>query len=550
MGNFVQHEPCPECDSSDGLARYDDNSAHCFVCKHNIQGDGERVTELRDDDHGKDFTPVEGYVQALQHRGITEATCERWRYKVGEYRGSPAHIMECRDENRQLIAQKFRTKNEKGLWQGKSKNPPLFGKWLWPSGGKFLTITEGEIDAMSMSQANGLKYAVVSLPNGTGSLAQVIKRDYEYICSFETVVLMFDMDGPGREAAEKACGMLPSGKVKIAQLPHKDANETLLQEGPGALVKAFWDAERWKPEGIVNGTEFTKERLKKACKAGYEMRYPVLNAKLMGLRKGEITMLTAGSGVGKSTLARELAYALNQDHGCKIGNIYLEETIDTTAQAYVAIHNNVPLAQVMFKPEVLTDAQWDEGLRAVVHNGMWFYDHFGSLASDDLLSKMNFLAKVEGVDFIVLDHVSIVTSGLESSSEGERKDIDILMTRLSSFTQETGCGVIAIVHLKRTQGTSFNEGGQISLSDFRGSAALEQLSHNAVALERDQQEEEAGKKDVSLARVLKCRITGDTGEADSIRYDRKTGRLEVASPFEAVSAFDPHTTDMGDDIPF
>lgn len=508
------------------------------------------MSELKDDDHDKDFHPAEGYVQALPHRGITEATCERWRYKVGEFHGKPAHIMESRDDNRQLIAQKFRTKDDKGLWHGKSKNPPLFGKWLWPAGGKFLTITEGEIDAMSMSQANGLKYAVVSLPNGTGSLAQVIKRDYEYICSFETVVLMFDMDAPGREAAEKACSMLPSGKVKIAQLPHKDANETLIAEGPGTLVKAFWDAERWKPEGIVAGTEFTRERLKKARKAGYEIRYPALNAKLMGLRKGEITMLTAGSGVGKSTLARELGYALNQDHGCKIGNIFLEEDNATTAMAYVAIHNNAPLAQVMFKPEVLTDDQWDEGLRAVVHNNMWFYDHFGSLAGDDLLAKMNFLAKVEGVDFIILDHVSIVTSGLESSSEGERKDIDILMTRLSSFTQETGCGVIAIVHLKRTQGTSFNEGGQISLSDFRGSAALEQLSHNAIALERDQQEEDASKKDVSIARVLKCRITGDTGEADSIKYNRKTGRLELASPFEAVSTFDPHSTDKGDDIPF
>ena len=33
-----------------------------------------------------------------------------------------------------------------------------------------------------------------------------------------------------------------------------------------------------------------------------------------GLREGELTLLTAGSGIGKSTLARELAYALHQDH--------------------------------------------------------------------------------------------------------------------------------------------------------------------------------------------------------------------------------------------
>src|SRR6185312_15558410 len=123
-----------------------------------------------------------------------------------------------------------------------------------------------------------------------------------------------------------------------------------------------------------------------------------------------------------------------------------------------------------------------------------------------------------------------------SSSEGERKDIDILMTRLRSLCEETGVGIIAIVHLKRKQGTSFNEGGQVSLNDFRGSASLEQLSDNAWALERDQQADDE-RRDISQVRVLKCRETGDTGEADALLYNREKGRLELASPF---TAFDPH----------
>jgi twinkle protein len=106
-------------------------------------------------------------------------------------------------------------------------------------------------------------------------------------------------------------------------------------------------------------------------------------------------------------------------------------------------------------------------------------------------------------------------------------------------------GIIAIVHLKRTQGKNFNEGGQVSLSDFRGSASLEQLSDNAWALERDQQSGDE-KRDISQVRVLKCRETGDTGEADALLYNRKTGRLEIASPFEAARA----TSIRSDEIPF
>lgn len=551
MAQFYQHEPCPGCGSSDGLARYADNSAHCFACKdYNEKGDGAPVKALTDETT-KDWTPVEGHVQALEHRGIKEATCERWRYKVGHFRdGTAVHIMESRDDNGKLIGQKFRSKDNKGIWQGNAKNPPLFGKWLWPQGGKYITITEGEIDAMSLSQAFDLKYAVVSLPNGTGSVAQVIKRDYDYLTSFENIVLMFDQDDPGREAVEKALELLPAGRVKVAKLPHKDANEVLMEEGTAALVRCFWNAETWRPDGIVDGASFTRERVKQAASAGYTIKYPKLQSMCLGLRKGEITMLTAGSGIGKSTWARELAYDLHVDHGCSIGNVYLEENNEKTVQGYVALHSGIPLGQLRHNPNCLTDTQWDVALRDVVHNGMYFYDHFGSLAQENLMSKLRYMAQVLKVDFIILDHVSIVTSGTESSSEGERKDIDILMTRLRTLCEETGVGIIAIVHLKRKQGTSFNEGGQVSLSDFRGSASLEQLSDNAWALERDQQADDE-RRDISQVRVLKCRETGDTGEADALTYNRKTGRLELASPFEAVSTFDPHSkADLNDDIPF
>lgn len=544
VGTFIQHEPCPECSSSDGLARYEDNSAHCFVCHHNINSDGEAV-EASIEEEPKDWTPIEGHVQELMHIGLREETLQHWSYKVGRRNGQPVHIMESRDDNRQLVAQKFRTRDKEFSWIGDARNPSLYGKWLWPKGGKYITITEGEKDALSLSQAFGLKYAVCSLPNGTGSVAKVIKRDYEYICSFENIVLMFDQDEAGRAALEVACELLPMGKVKIVKLKRKDANEVLTEDGPGDLIRAFWDAERYMPQGIVDGKTFTRDSLKKAVQPGFELPYPLLQEKVMGIRKGEITMLTAGSGIGKSSWARELAYMLNQTYGCKIGNIYLEETNAQTAQAYIALHSDMPLRKIMFNSDALSDEQWDRGLHDVVHNGMWFFDHFGSLASDELINKMRYLAKVEKVDFIVLDHVSIVTSGLESSGEGERKDIDILMTRLAQLVQETGVGIIAIVHLKRTQGTSFNEGGQVSLSDLRGSASLEQLSYNVYALERDQQAS-AAERDVSQIRVLKCRVTGDTGEADRLQYVRSTGRLVVTGAAVAADVFseDNSTEDM------
>lgn len=532
--------------SSDALARYEDGSSFCFRCdnKNNPergQGVG-RAARPTDTENDENWTPIHGWTEALTKRGITEETCKRFGYQIGRDKdGNWLHIQNIR-ENGRLTGQKFRTQDKDFYWIGPAKKDPgITGSWLWPSKGKRVTITEGEIDMMSVSQAFDNKWPTGSLPNGTGSVEKAILKDFEKLCAFDEIILCFDNDEPGQKALAKACELLPVGKVKIMTVPAKDANATLMDKamGPAAIVKAFWDAKAWRPDGIRDGREFTRERLKKAMakRQGLALPYPKLNLMWMGLRDAEITTLCAGSGIGKSTLARAIAYHMRVEHGAKIGNIYLEEDNDTSAAAYCALHAGVPLKGLMANPDMISDEQWDAALAAVVWDNMMFYDHFGSLESDRLLTMMRYMA-ASGCRFIVLDHISIVVSGLETMDE--RKDIDVLMTKLASFVKETGVGVIAIVHLKRVTGKNFNEGGQISLNDLRGSASLEQLSFNVLALERNQQDEDD--KLFARMRSLKCRITGETGEADLLKWNVAKGCYEVASEMErdAGPDFDPH----------
>lgn len=431
----------------------------------------------------RDWFPLTGDYVDLPKRALKKTTLEHWRYQVGD----GCQIANYYDAERTLLAQKIRRAGKTFQILGNGKDLPLYGQWLWSGGGKSVTITEGEIDALSVSQAWDNKWPVVSLPNGALSAEKAITKAYEWLDTFDRIVLMFDMDKPGREAAEKVAPLLPPGKVAIASLPEKDANEVLIKHGPAPIVKAFWQAPLWRPDGILDGSDFTLDKVRQAAVKGYPLPYPVVNDMVLGLRKGELTLLTAGSGIGKSTLARELAYTLHEQHGLGIGNVFLEENNVKTAQGYVAIDNNVPLGKLRHNPHLLTDEQWRVSLEKVVQKGMWFYNHFGSLESKNLITKLRYMATVCKVDFIILDHISIVTSGIESSSEGERKDIDILMTRLRSLIEETGIGIVAIVHLKRVTGKNFNEGAQVSLSDLRGSGSLEQLSDNVIALERNQQ---------------------------------------------------------------
>jgi twinkle protein len=137
------------------------------------------------------------------------------------------------------------------------------------------------------------------------------------------------------------------------------------------------------------------------------------------------------------------------------------------------------------------------------------------------MSKIRFLVRGCDCDYIVLDHINMVVSGLEGD---ERKLIDYTMTKLRTLVEELNFGLILICHLKRIDSKSGHEEGAItSLSHLRGSHALAQLTDICIGLERNQQSEET--QDLLTVRVLKNRYSGNTGVACALHYNRQTGRL-------------------------
>ena len=469
-----------------------------------------------------DPVPVDAFM-ALKARGITQETCEHFGYGIGKAGGKYCHIAPLYDHEGILVAQHLRFEGKEFRWRGSASEAVLFGQTLWRRGGRKVIVTEGEIDCLSISQLQGNKWPVVSLPNGASSGAKYIRASLEWLESFDEVVFAFDMDEPGQKAAKECALLLSPGKAKIARLPMKDANECLVAGKGKELIDALWGAVPYRPDGIRSGAELWED-IKKPPPAGYEIPYPGLNDKLGGVRLGELVLFTAGSGIGKSTIVNEIAYHLMMTHGLTLGVMALEENPARNARRYLGIHLNKPLhlpAAHASVPEADLKAAFD----AVMGNGKWYiYDHFGSSDIDTLLSKLRYLAVGLGCKAIVLDHISIVVSGLdESEGESERKVIDKLMTRLRSLIEETGILVLAVVHLRRPdKGKSYNEGRPVSLTDLRGSGSLEQVSDVVVSLERDQQGDEP---DEATIRVLKNRPLGITGLAGTVRYDRETGRL-------------------------
>ena len=108
----------------------------------------------------------------------------------------------------------------------------------------------------------------------------------------------------------------------------------------------------------------------------------------------------------------------------------------------------------------------------------------------------------------------------------ERRAIDNIMTRLRSLVEETGAGLILVSHLRRVDGNKGHENGiEVSLSHLRGSNSIGQLSDCVIALERNQQSDDADEARTTRLRILKSRYTGDVGMATALMYDKETGRL-------------------------
>ena len=515
---FVAHSRCEACGSKDNCAMYSDGHSFCFGCSAYTNGEGvndgerggRRAVELLSG-------LISGELKALTKRGITEDTCAKFGYTVGVYNCSPVHIAPFHDDAGAVVAQHIRFPNKDFVWLGDSKRATLWGQHLWRDGGKQVVITEGEIDAMSISQLWGNKWPVVSLKSGAQGGKRDLGKACEWLEKFEHVILAFDMDDAGKKAAEECADQLTPGRVKVWNIPLKDANEMLVAGREKELIDAIWAAKVHRPDGIVSAADTWDILIQEMEHDNIPYPWAGLNEKTQGCRLGEIVTLTAGSGVGKSAVCREITSHLIHS-GEKIGYIALEESVQRSVRGIVALELDKPLhlpAVRLAIPHEELKAAWER-----IKDSAYFYDHWGSTASDNLLNRIRYMARGCGCRWIVLDHISIVVSG--DGDGDERRKIDNLMTSLRCLVEELKIGMFLVSHLKRPEGKGHEEGAATSLSQIRGSAGIAQLSDMVIGFERDQQD--ALEANVMQVRVLKNRYSGETGLACALRYTKETGR--------------------------
>ena len=532
------HIPCHLCGSSDAGAIYTDGHFHCFSCRQTEHAyDGEHAHEVVN--HMKPTHPKPRLVHdssrldemlngltcgVLADRKISAAVVEKFGVRIDNV--NDRHLYPYRNGDGALIGVKTRySRNKTFSWDGNGQTV-LFGMHLFPGGGKTITICEGEIDTMAAHQMNGSKWPTVGMPSATGIKA--VKDNLEYLNTFEEIYLAFDNDDAGKRATEDVANLFEPNKCKVVNLaPLKDVGEYLAEGKVEDYTRRWWNAQPFTPEGIVRGSSLWDLVSTDDDTPSVEYPYDGLQEMTYGIRVGELVTLTAGSGLGKSAVVRELMYHLLNVTEDNIGCMFLEESTKRSALGFMSMAANKPLhlPDTEKTPEELRLA-FDQTLGT---DRIFLYDSFGSNSLENIIGRVRHMAKAMDCKYIVLDHPSIVVSSQENGDE--RKAIDEIVTKLRMLVQELRISLIMVSHLRRPQGQGHEDGAATSLSQLRGSAAIAQLSDMVIGLERNGQHENEVMRNTTTVRVLKNRFSGITGPATYLYYDKTTGRLtETGEP--------------------
>lgn len=541
MAEFVRHLRCDSCGSSDANAEYDDGSTFCFSCEAYTSSNSIKK-EHNMTDYSVSLSSNTEYQKllakwkkaipvALPERGIKSGTVKDYGVLVDGDRHAYPYFAA---DSVEPVGFKVRTVSTKDFNSvGDTKSGGLFGEQRYGNHNKKrIVVCEGELDALAASQMFEGKTPVVSLRTGAKGAARDFKNSYDFLDGFSEIILCFDADQDGKEGVEKAAEVF-GGKIRVMKLDArigKDACDYLRAGKKSEFVQQFWDAPVYTPKGVLSKEELLERLLAPRPASLGDYPWTGMNELTFGFRPTELITICAGSGLGKTAVLREIVMHIKKTTDNKIGCLFMEESIERTAEGFMSVDLSTPLHLPTSTVE-RGSSEWRQSYERVYGDDRLFImdASFDTGATvDEVVSRVRFMAKALDCKVIVLDHISILVSAGQHGDE--RKALDEIMTKLRTLTQDTGIVLFAVSHLKRPDGKGHEEGAVTSVAQLRGSASIAQLSDFVIGLERNGQADDPEVRNTTQIRVLKNRFSGMTGAAGFVLYDTVTGRLSEHEP--------------------
>lgn len=545
-GELLYHAACigEDCTSSDGMAVYSKeidgeqvHDAFCFVCTNyfnqsqldefgvKIKEGKSRVSEV------VDFSNIKAIdFRGWKERGIGQPVSAKYGVHTeikNDFDVVARYYPSTLDSEVVGFKKRVIPKDFIGIGSTKATNE-LFGQSVFEAGQKYLVVVTGEEDALAFAQTlyskkDGVEYwtPVVSVTCGDGSIIKQFKANYSYINSFDKVVLAFDADESAQKYVEEAARLLSPGKAFIAKFPSgmKDASDMVKAGRSAELKQLFWKAVPFSRVDVLHLSQMWEdfESEDNNVKIPFPASWAHLNEMMNGgMEKGEITILGALTSIGKSSIINNVVFHLIENTKFKVGAMYLEGTKREVVRDLLSLDAGVNLRTVN-RDSIDIESLKRRFFESLAKKDQFVYvDHQGSISTSEIFDKLNYLAKAENCDVIIIDPVQ---AGVNSSDNGA---IIEFMDTLLKFAKETDTCVIAVSHMRKP-----SEDNPHAVTEYQlmGSSSLNQIAFNTILISRDKMNPCPIKKSATKLQLVKCRRTGNTGDAGWLRYDGATTHM-------------------------
>jgi twinkle protein len=510
---FVKHEPCPECGSKNNLARYSDGHGYCFGCEYWEAGDDmeERINAA----YNKLEVVTTEKLTAVYRgtRGITADTMKHFGvYTYLDSHGNEKHqeyIYPSGGIKTRYFPKEFSAKD--------LKSDELFGMNLFNAGtSKVVTITEGELDAMSVYQMlHNPKFPnpVVSLPSAKPN-RKLWENVHDWLSSFDKIILSIDNDEAGNAVAQRIAKMYPNKVYRVPHDKYKDANE-FLQAGAVQEFKSAWfNAKKYTPENVINTTDQFLSMYNKADDHIYvETGLAEFDEMCLGLMQGHFTLFKAQTGIGKTEFMRYLEFKILADYPqIKIAIWHMEETKLRSILGLASYYLQENVTRKDLIEEKNMDRQVQDAITALTKDER-LYQFYLNDEDDplDILSHIRYLSQACGVNYVFFEPIQDISAGV-AAEESKEQFLADLSVRLSKLAAELGVGIVTIGHT--------NDDGAVKYCRM-----IEQRASVVVDLKRDKMAEDAEERNTTKLLVTKNRPVGPTGYAGQLRFNPSTFTL-------------------------
>jgi len=393
------------------------------------------------------------------------------------------------------------------------KGDELFGMNLYPAGcSKMVTITEGELDALSASQMLKSQYInpVVSLPSATPS-KKLWENCKDWLGSFEKIILSVDNDEAGNALADRMARLFPNKIYRMQHGEYKDAND-FLQAGKGVDFKNLW----WKPvkhtpENILNtADQFLKLYEDTPEHVYYPTGIVALDEKILGLMQGHFTVFKAPTGIGKTELMRYMEYSMLKQ-GIPIAAWHLEETKLRSLLGLVSYEVGDNLTRRDLIEEKEADSLVREAIGNITKDENFYQFYLGDgQGTDELIDQIRFFSQACDCKFVFFEPIQDVVVGTsEESKEAMLADLSI---RLSKLAAELNVGIVTIAHT--------NENGDPKYCKMIG-----QRASVIIDLHRDKEADNIEERNTTYLKVEKNRPCSEEGQAGKLAFNLDTFML-------------------------